>query len=256
MGDATDERRFDEVSHDSVNAALAGAHKIAPAMAALRRLVGGGTDGNEQLTTVTGALLIPLLAVIGVTLLRMRQLLSVHLFVGMLLIGPVALKLGSTGYRFARYYSGSSRYRLKGPPPTALRAIAPAVVVSTVAVIATGVALLAVGPHSRGLLLALHKASFIVWLAFTAVHVLAHLPETLAAVQRMLARSPERAAAGAGQARPPAALEHSGLDGYGSGRLGRALAISAAVVGGVVLAILLIPHYDAWLHWNALGIDR
>ena len=66
-----------------------------------------GTEGNGQLTTVAGALLLPLLAVIGVTLLQLRTLLWVHLFVGMLLIGPLALKMGSTGYRFVRYYAGN-----------------------------------------------------------------------------------------------------------------------------------------------------
>jgi hypothetical protein len=63
-------------------------------------LTGGGTDGNEQLTTVTGAILIVLLAVIGFTIPQLRQFMSVHLFVGMLLIGPVLLKMASTSYRF------------------------------------------------------------------------------------------------------------------------------------------------------------
>ena len=49
-------------------------------------------------------MLLVLLAVEGVTILFLRPLLSVHIFVGMLLIPPVALKLGSTGYRFVRYY--------------------------------------------------------------------------------------------------------------------------------------------------------
>ena len=53
------------------------------------RLTGGGTAGNERLTAATGAVLLVLLAVIGVTILRLRPLLSVHLFVGMLLIPPV-----------------------------------------------------------------------------------------------------------------------------------------------------------------------
>ena len=44
-----------------------------------------------------------LLAVIGVTIPELRQLISVHLFVGLLLLGPVALKMVSTGYRFVRY---------------------------------------------------------------------------------------------------------------------------------------------------------
>ena len=54
----------------------------------LRRvtLTGGGAEGNEQLTAIVGLLLIVLLAVIGVTILRIRQLISIHLFVGLLLI--------------------------------------------------------------------------------------------------------------------------------------------------------------------------
>ena len=81
-----------------------------------------GTAGNERLTTLTGAILIVLLLVIGVTILRIRQLIDVHLFVGLLLLGPVLLKLASTGYRFVLYYSGNLAYRRKGPPELALRA--------------------------------------------------------------------------------------------------------------------------------------
>jgi hypothetical protein len=44
------------------------------------------TSGNERLTAVTGAALLVLLAVIGVTIVRIGQLLSVHLFVGILVI--------------------------------------------------------------------------------------------------------------------------------------------------------------------------
>ncbi len=76
------------------------------------------------------------------------------MFIGMLVIGPVALKLASTGYRVVRYYAGSRPYRGKGPPLTALRLLAPLLVVSTVAVFATGVVLLA-GSLAAGLLLAL-----------------------------------------------------------------------------------------------------
>ena len=58
-----------------------------------------------------GALLFVLLAVLGVTILRIGQLMWLHLFLGLLLIGPLALKLASTGYRFARYYTGQPSYR-------------------------------------------------------------------------------------------------------------------------------------------------
>ena len=63
----------------------------------------GGARGNALLTSLLGAVLLVLLAVEGATIPLIHQLLSVHVFVGLLLLGPVALKLGSTGYRFARY---------------------------------------------------------------------------------------------------------------------------------------------------------
>jgi hypothetical protein len=99
-------------------------------------LTAGGTDGNEQLTTVTGAILIVLLAAVGFTIRQLRQFIWMHLFVGLLLIGPVLLKMASTGYRFVRYYTHNPEYRVKRPPEVALRLIAPIVVVSTVAVLA------------------------------------------------------------------------------------------------------------------------
>jgi hypothetical protein len=196
------------------------------------RLAGGGTSGNERLTAATGAVLIALLAVIGVTIISLRPLLSVHLFVGILLIGPVVLKLGSTGYRFVRYYSGDPTYRRKGAPPQLQRLIiAPVVVVSTVVVLASGVALLLGGPSSRGTLLPIHKVSFFIWVAFTAVHVLPHLrslPRALRADYGVPGRS---------------------RDDIG-GRSGRILSMAGALTAGAVLAILLIPQFTPWLGAN------
>src|SRR5438309_3777008 len=134
----------------------------------------GRPDGNERLTAASGAVLFLLLPAEGVTILSIGQLLSVHVFIGMLLIPPVALKLGSTGWRFARYYRGSRPYREKGPPLLPLRLLAPVVVASTLAVFLTGIGLLVQGP-GRGILLGLHKASFVVWLVATGAHVLAHV---------------------------------------------------------------------------------
>ena len=55
------------------------------------------TGGKRGLTTIAGALLIVLLAVIGITIIRIGQLLWLHLFVGLLLLGPIAVKMASTG---------------------------------------------------------------------------------------------------------------------------------------------------------------
>ncbi len=200
------------------------------------RVLGGGTTGNERLTAVTGAVLIVLLAVIGVTILRLGQLLWIHLFVGMLLIGPLALKLASTGYRFARYYTSNPRYRRKGPPALPLRLIAPVVIISTVVVFASGVVLLFAGPSAREQLLPIHKVSFFVWIAFTAVHVLAHLPT----VQRALLTDYGRRG------------DESGVrlrsTSSGDGRAGRAISLAGALTFGVVLAIVVIPQFAPWLN--------
>jgi hypothetical protein len=204
-------------------------HEIASAsLAGWRRLFAGGPAGNERLTGATGALLLVLLAIEGVTIVFLGQLLGLHMFVGLLLIPPVALKLGSTGYRFIRYYTASPSYRRKGPPPAVLRVIAPIVVLSTVAVFASGVALLFAGPGSRHALLPIHKISFIVWIAFAGVHILGHLPGMASVLRADYAASRGRAAP---------------VDGHA----GRDLALGGAVVAGVLLAVLLVPDFAAWL---------
>ena len=188
-------------------------------------MLSGGTDGNEQLTAITGVVLIALLAVLGVTILRIGQLIWLHLFIGLLLIGPVVLKMASTGYRFARYYTHSATYRSKGPPPMALRLLAPGVVLSTAIVFVSGLVLMFDGPARRGTPLLIHKVSFIAWIALTAVHVLGHLPG-LGTTVRAAAR----------------VREDIGVPGASS----RWLALIGAIVAGVVLAIVLIPDFHVW----------
>jgi hypothetical protein len=132
----------------------------------------GGSEGNEQLTAIVAALLLVLLAVEGATLLNIRSLLSVHAFVGVLLLPVIAVKLGSTGWRMLRYYVGADEYVRRGPPQLVLRAIvAPLLVASTIVLFATGVAVLVLGER-QGPLVGLHKASFLVWFGATTVHVL------------------------------------------------------------------------------------
>lgn len=178
-------------------------------------------EGNERLTGLTAVVLLVLLAVEGVTIVWLRALLTVHLFVGLMLIPPVALKLGSTGYRFIRYYTRSSRYRRKGPPPALLRWTAPMVVLSTVVVLASGVWLLLAGPSSRDAVLPIHKVGFIVWFMFTTVHVLGHVT----ALPRVAA----------GEYASPA-----------PGRGWRALALALSVAAGVVVAVAFVPHFHPW----------
>jgi hypothetical protein len=84
--------------------------------------------------------------------------LVVHVLVGALLVGPVLLKVASTGYRFVRHYSGAQPYVRKGPPSPVLRVLGPFVVATSLAVIGAGIILGIVGPDN-GNWLFLHKVS-------------------------------------------------------------------------------------------------
>ena len=76
-------------------------------------------------------------------------------------------------------------------------------------------------------MLLLHKVTFIVWIVFTSLHILGHLP----AVGRALG------VGGRGRAQ---------LTGATPGGAGRWLALTGALVGGAVLAIALIPQFATW----------
>ena len=135
-----------------------------------------GVRQNERLTAATAVVLLVMLAVEGVTILFVRPLLSLHELIGVALIPPVALKLGAAGYRFARYYQGRSEYIEKGPPHPLMRfLVAPVLVLSTLGILATGVAILVL--HQRqGIVVGLHKASFVFWIGAAGIHVLVYAP--------------------------------------------------------------------------------
>ena len=185
--------------------------------ACVRRLalLVGGSAGNEQLTAIVATLLTVLLVVEGATLLDVQSLLTVHAFVGVLLVPVVAVKLASTGWRALRYYLGADEYVRRGPPHVALRVlVAPVLVASTACLLGTGLALLALDP-TEGQLVGLHKASFVVWLGATAVHVLTRL----------------------------APLAH-GLGRRLPGTAARVAVAGAALAAGVAVATLTLPAAD------------
>jgi hypothetical protein len=187
----------------------------------------GGAIGNGRLTSLVGIVLLVLLAVEGATIPAIHQLLSVHVFVGMLLLGPVALKLASTGYRFVRYYTGGRDYLEQGPPAPLMRMlVAPVLVLTTLTLFGTGVTLLAV-PH-RGAVLGLHKASFVVWFAAMAIHVLAY---TVRAARHVLDDLTE---------------------GWPGGKRLRIALAAVAIVGGIAIAVATYPLAHPWFHQHFL----
>lgn len=196
-----------------------------PATRAGRRAV-AGAEGNARLTAANAVVLLVLLAAEGFTLLGVRQMLTPHVFIGMVLIPPVLLKVGSTCWRFARYYGGAQAYRRKGPPPALLRLLGPVVVVLTVVLLASGVALLFIRGSSLPLLLKVHKASFVLWFGAMTIHVLAHLADVARFAPRDWLRRGRRGIGGAGI---------------------RQWAIAASLAIGALGGVLVLSRVGPWL---------
>lgn len=191
-----------------------------------RSTIRDGVAGNGRLTGAIAAALLVLLAAEGATIPFIGPLLGPHIFIGMLLIPPVLLKMGSTGYRFARYYAHDEHYVGKGPPPLALRIMAPGVVLTTLTLFGTGVALLFAGPPSTTLIFA-HQLSFIAWVALMTLHVLGHLLE----VSRLAL----------------ADWRPSSSEARLAGAAARTMALVAAILSGGVLALLTLSIARPWL---------
>jgi hypothetical protein len=184
-----------------------------------------GPEANARLTGALGAVLLLLLAAEGFTVLSVRSLLAPHVFIGSLLIPPVVAKIGSTVYRFVRFYRGSEAYRREGPPPMLMRVLGPFVVVLTVAVLGTGVALLFVGRSARHEWLFVHKASFVLWFGAMALHVLGHLVDTARLAPGDWYRRTRRDVRGAGI---------------------RQWTVVASIVMGVLLGLALVGRSGLW----------
>ena len=67
-------------------------------------------DGNERLTAGVGLVLLVLAIVeVATVVFGLHSHLSLHVFVGLVLIPPVLLKLASTGWRFSATTRGVRR---------------------------------------------------------------------------------------------------------------------------------------------------
>jgi hypothetical protein len=143
--------------------------------------------GNERLTAMTGAVLLVLFVAECFTLLNLGKLLTLHFFLGMLLLGPVGLKVGSTLWRFTRYYTGSAAYVRRGPPAPLQRVTGPFVVLTTLAVLGTGIMLLVEGGGpGGGPWIQLHHMSFLLWAVVIVIHLGSYVPR----LPRMLSGQP------------------------------------------------------------------
>jgi hypothetical protein len=166
---------------ETVSVALGREHRRDPVLAGT-----GGPAGNAVLTAWTGLVLLVLGVAELLTLIDIRGLISWHVVVGGLLVPPALVKTATTGWRILRYYGGSAVYCEAGPPPLPLRLLGPLVVLSTLALLATGVVLVVLGEgDSRQAIvtaaglrvdwITLHQASFAFWAAVTGLHLLGRI---------------------------------------------------------------------------------
>jgi hypothetical protein len=134
--------------------------------------------GNQRLTAMTGAVLLVLFTAECLTLLQLGHLLTLHVFLGMLLLGPACLKIASTLWRFTRYYTGAAAYVRRGPPAPVQRVTGPFVILSTLVVLATGILLIVEGPGPGSFIwLQLHRLTFLAWAFFMLIHLASYLPK-------------------------------------------------------------------------------
>jgi len=183
--------------------------------------------GNERLTAGVGiAVLLLTLVEVATILLGVHSFMSLHVFVGLVLIPAVLLKLASTGWRFARYYTGTRAYVVRGPPPLVMRLLAPLLVAVTVVLFASGVAMGIL--HGQALTVArrLHGPASAVWLVLVGLHVLVYLRRALTSGSEDVVPSTRASASGA---------------------RARAYLLSIALVSGVAIGIATVPAQHHWV---------
>jgi hypothetical protein len=192
--------------------------------------------GNERLTAAVGLLVVvPVLVEIASVLLGVHTFMSLHVFVGLALIPAVLLKLASTGWRFARYYTRSHPYVELGPPQIAMRLLAPLFVAATVVLFGSGVGMGFLHGHTLEIARRLHGPASVIWLLLLGLHVLVYL-----------GRAARRAAEDALPARRRTVR----------GAAARAGALAIAVIGGLLLGAATVPAQHRWVNLRHGHHDR
>ncbi|WAH44945.1 hypothetical protein NZD89_28285 (plasmid) [Alicyclobacillus fastidiosus] len=187
---------------------------------------------NERMTAFAGAILFVLIVIELFITANLHALISVHIFVGVLLSGPLIVKMCSTGYRFFRFYTRSAVFVQKGPPNIWLRLLAPFLVIITVLVFISGFGLAVVGPTHTGLFFKIHAVSVTLWLPLIAVHIYAHIRK----VPRQIANDWSKKS----EFRVPGRASRIGIN-------------SSALVVGFIAAIVMIPVSTPWRKWHIHG---
>jgi hypothetical protein len=183
--------------------------------------------GNERLTAAVGLLVLaPVLVEVSTILLGVHTFMSLHVFVGLALIPAVLLKLGSTGWRFARYYTRNGAYVEQGPPQIAMRLLAPLFVTATIVLLGSGVAMGLLHGHALQIARRLHGPASVIWLLLLGLHVVVYLGRAVSSTARDALPAKRRPL---------------------RGTTWRAYAVAAIVICGLVLGAATVPAQHRWV---------
>jgi cytochrome b561 len=199
----------------------------------------GGPAGNARLTAWLGLLALVLIGAELLTLLDVTGLISWHTGIGIALTALALVKMASTSWRMARYYLRSEPYVEAGPPPMLLRLLGPFVVLTTLGVLGSGLALIALGRRSSeqpwfAVLgqsvspVTLHQAFFVLFGVFVGVHILARVVPAAVLVSG-------RRRIGAPRMRVP-------------GRAARFGVLTGGMAAALVAVLLVLPTVADWNH--------
>lgn len=187
--------------------------------------------GNERIIALAGAVLLVLILAEIVIAANLHTLMPVHIFVGVLLTFPLFLKIGSTGYRFLKYYTGSPAFIHKGPPRLEMRLLAPLLLIASLSLVTSGITLALLGPTNAlsVWVLRLHALSVICWLPLLALHVGAYIwrvPRLIIADWR------------------------TRITPLVPGRGWRYSITFVTLLAGAIAAALLLPATASWISWE------
>jgi hypothetical protein len=135
--------------------------------------------------------------------------------------------LATTGWRFARYYSRNEAYREKGAPQIIMRSLAPLLVLFTVLLFGSGIAIGLVHGEALHVARRIHGPAAFLWTVTLGIHVLVYTPRALRAAIGDLRARTRRTVVGAGV---------------------RASIVVVGVVAGIAVGIATLPVQHDWLH--------
>lgn len=190
-------------------------------------------ERNKRITAIAGTILFIFIMAMLVITANLDQWRSEHIFVGILLCGPLVVKMSSTGYRFFRYYTKSPEFVKSGPPNILLRLLAPFLVVFTILVFISGLGLAFGGHAYERLFHQIHTVSVTLWLPLLGVHIYAYIRKAAGLIKNDWTNKPKY--------RVPGRQRRIGIN------------VAAFILSGVAGIILTPWRFGKHAHWDLPG---